>query len=314
MDNVSLASLGPLVKETSGAAIVDLSEGIAGLVFTDEKGRISHKTAAWAAEAIKEMEDDIEGIVVFPNGGNFCCGNVDTDSEDPYTVAKSIQSLSSTIRHYRKPVVAALKGMVLGAGYDIALNCHAIVAEPTGVSAGYDFRQNNYPPMGGGLTAQIIDAYSKGEDIPGIDLVPVMKKLQGSICFPKKTETTVEMVNQGILPKATKIALPGEDVVNKGKIKARNMSVEGFEPVSQKKVSVLGKTGSAALKIIAVNMYMGGFMTDSSYDIAVAVGNVIGGGEVPKGTEVTEARLLELEARGYQEACLSKDRVGEVAR
>jgi len=92
------------------------------------------------------------------------------------------------------------------------------------------------------------------------------------------------------------------------------MSIEGFEPVSQKKVSVLGKTGSAALKIIAVNMYMGGFMTDSSYDIAVAVGNVIGGGEVPKGTEVTEVQLLELEARGYQEACLSKDRVGEVAR
>lgn len=314
MDNVSLTSLGPVVKKTEGAAIVDLKDGIAGLVLTDEKGKISHKSAKWAVEAIKEMEDKVEGIVLFPNGENFCCGNIDTDCEDPYTVAKSIQSLSSAIRHYNKPVVAVLKGMVLGAGYDIALNCHAIIAEPTGISAGYDFRENNYPPMGGGLTAQIIEAYSRGEDIPGIDLVPVMKKLQGSICFPKKTETTAEMVSLGILPKGTKIALPGEDVLNKGRIKARNMNLEGYDPIPQKKVSVLGKTGSAALKIMAVNMYMGGFMSDSSYDIALAVGNVIGGGAVPKGTEVTEAQLLELEARGYQEACLSKDRTGEVAR
>lgn len=286
-----------VISEINGAVILDIGDKIAALVFRGEGDTINSKTAEWAAQNLKNLENEINGVVIFGNGDNLCSKTV-IDKEDLDGCAKGFQSLTTAIRHYRKPVVTLLHGESMGFGYEIALNSHAVISYPTDVKFGYDFSQG-YSPMGGGLTAQIIDTYSIADNIAGLDIIPFLRTLLNNAFFPKKTENMMEAKMKGMLPNNTLIIKSGEDIIEKGKLKASNMYLEGFEPIDEKSVVVSGTTGRAALEMMVVNNHEGLFMSDEMFEIALKVAGIIGGGNVPKKAIVPEKQFLKLEAEAF---------------
>ncbi|MEL7649132.1 MAG: hypothetical protein AAGU76_13620 [Sedimentibacter sp.] len=293
-----------VVTETADAAVLDMGDRIAALVFRGD-GSIGSKTADWAAKALKEIETNYNGLVILGSGENLCCRTHMENDEEPYDCARAFQSLTSTIRHYSKPVVTILKGMSLGIGYEIALNSHAVLADPTGLKFGYDCSQG-LSPMGGGLTAQALETYAKGDNVPGLDMVPFLKSLLNKVCFPVKAENAYDAKAKGLLPANTVFVKENDDAVQKGKQKSLNMFAEGFEPIDFKTAEVLGTTGRAALEIIAVNSHEGLFISDETYDVALKVVSVICGGDVPKKTIIDEKQFLRLEAECFAETWKSK--------
>lgn len=297
-----------VVVQINEACILDMGDNIAALVFCDESDKISSKTARWATNALIEIENNYNGLVVFGDGENLCSGNIIELSEDPVSCAKKFQSLTTAIKHYSKPVVTLLKGESLGFGYEVALNSHAVIACPNDVKFGYDFSQG-FSPMGGGLTAQIIETYSKGDNVPGHDIVPFLKVLLNNVYGPKKFENIFEAKAKGYLPANTSINSNEEDIIEKGKQKVLNMFNEGFNKVEEKSIIVSGTTGRAALEIVVVNSYEGLFLPPALYKIALKAAWIIGGGNVPKKTLVSEQQFLNLESQAFSELVEQKSEV-----
>lgn len=289
-----------VVTEINEASVLDMGDKVAALVFSGEGDKISSKTAGWAANALKQIEDKYNGVVVFGNDENLCSGNAVELNEDLANCAKAFQSLTTTIRHYSKPVVTLLKGQSIGFGYEIALNSHAVIACPKVVKFGYDFSQG-LSPMGGGLTAQIIDTYAIGDNVPGHDIVPFLKVLLNNVYAPKKVENIFDAKAKGLLPKNAFIIKDDEDIIEKGKQKALNMFNEGFNKIEEKLVTASGTTGRAALEITIVNSYEGLFMPQQMYPVALKIAGIICGGTVPKKTLVPEQQFLNLEAHAFAE-------------
>ncbi len=90
--------------------------------------------------ALKAMETDdkIRTIVLSGNGDSFCSG-MDVEwllKEDPVGMRKAhlwIQEVFSYVEHYRKPIIAALNGITLGAGLILALICDLRIASEDAV-------------------------------------------------------------------------------------------------------------------------------------------------------------------------------------
>ena len=301
----------PVLAQSEGAFLLDLGDGIAALGFAGQEDRICSETAGWAAKILKEVEEECSGVVVFGAGENLCCGNAAESAENLADISKAFQSLTTTIRHYSKPVVTLLMGQSVGFGYEIALNSHAVVASPAVTRFGYDFSQG-LPPMGGGLTAPILDVYSIGDNVPGHDIIPFLKVLLNTVYVPKKYENLFEAKAKGLLPKNAAILAEGEDILEKGKQKALHLYQEGFCKTEEKLVAVSGTTGRAAMEITIVNGYEGLFVSQQMYPIALKIAGIIGGGNVPKKTFVAEKQFLELEMRAFVEMAEQKRNGGSI--
>jgi enoyl-CoA hydratase / 3-hydroxyacyl-CoA dehydrogenase len=83
-----------------------------------------------------ERDDAVRGFVITGDGTRAFCAGADIgrfpsmlgDAEAAADYARACSRLLVHLDGMRKPVVAALNGMALGGGFELALRCHAIVA------------------------------------------------------------------------------------------------------------------------------------------------------------------------------------------
>lgn len=110
------------------------------LTLSDPSMRNALGPAMYAAgiEALNvaETNPDVRSVILTGEGDTFCAGgNLQRllgNREKPREVqAQSIESLHNwmeAIRHYPKPIIAAVEGAAAGAGFSLALMCDFIVA------------------------------------------------------------------------------------------------------------------------------------------------------------------------------------------
>jgi len=82
--------------------------------------------------------------------------------------------------------------------------------------------------------------------------------------------------------------------------RARAMAEANYHPAMKaRKVVVAGRVGIAALKVTLLNLKEGGFISAHDYVVGRAVAVALCGGEVDKGTQVSEEWLLDVERREF---------------
>lgn len=85
------------------------------------------RASLWRALTQAAEQGDIRGVVLSGTGGTFCSG-LDLREYDQSVAAPTIRDLTLAIETHPKPVVAALNGAALEAGFELALAAHARVA------------------------------------------------------------------------------------------------------------------------------------------------------------------------------------------
>jgi len=125
----------------------------------DFKNALGPEIYAAGIEALNAAENsrDIRSVVITGEGAMFCAGgNLQrlqaNRHEAPEVQAQSIEGLHNwidSIRTYPKPVIAAVEGAAVGAGFSLALACDFVVAADNAVFA-MSYSTVALSPDGGG--------------------------------------------------------------------------------------------------------------------------------------------------------------------
>jgi len=121
--------------------IVEKLDNIARITINrpDQLNAISRRTLQEMERALKELRKDSNiRVVVLTGAGEkaFCAGadlkggifTPETDSVKGARLARMGQEFTGMIERYEKPVIAAVNGLALGGGLEIAMACDMIVA------------------------------------------------------------------------------------------------------------------------------------------------------------------------------------------
>jgi len=212
---------------------------------------------------------------------------------------KKLQDLMLRLRYANVPVVAAMRGLALGGGCELAVHCARRVAHMESyvglVEVGVGL-----VPGAGGLTyiarraAEMAAAGNANADILGF-----LKDGFTSAATAKVATSALEARKNGFLLDSDLIVANKDELLFVAITQARSLADSGWRPPLRAAFPVAGRSGIATIKGQLVNLRDGGFASAHDFHIAALIADVVCGGEVEAGSLVTEEYLMALERKHF---------------
>jgi 3-hydroxyacyl-CoA dehydrogenase len=211
---------------------------------------------------------------------------------------KKLQDLMLRLRYASVPTVAALRGIALGGGCELAVHCSRRVAAMESyvglVEVGVGLI-----PGGGGLTYIARRAAEAAASAPGSDLLAFLKEGFTAAAMAKVGSSVLESRQLGYLQEADVIVPHKDELLFVALSQARALADAGYRAPPRSLFPVAGRSGIATIKASLVGMRDGGFISAHDFHIASAIAEVVCGGEVDAGALVTEDYLMALERKHF---------------
>ncbi|KAM0733505.1 Carnitinyl-CoA dehydratase [Formica fusca] len=142
-----------------------------GINRPEKRNCLDTATAQLLSEALDKFENNEETLVgvLYGVGGNFCAGYdlkeiADYDGESEENIPH-FGPLANRTELFKKPLIAALNGSVIGIGFELALMCDLRVVEDTTVM-GFLNRRFGIPILcGGTVRLPALVGYSRAIDL-----------------------------------------------------------------------------------------------------------------------------------------------------
>ena len=262
-------------SDTISATLVD---GI--LVVTIDNAPVNALSAdvrggLMAAFAHAEKNEDITGVVLTGAGNSFI-GGADIKEFGKPPVEPLLPDVIARIETFAKPVAAAINGVALGGGLEVALACHRRVAAPaaklglpevklgivpgaggtqrlprlTGIAAAIDMIANaRIISSAEALKLGIVDGIAKGELIAQAiaDAIAVPTRRTGSLTVPPETSDAIDKAATDALRKARGQRAPAE-AVRLVRLAARASLSEGLAEERRTFLALRDSEEAAALR------------------------------------------------------------------
>ncbi|GMA62275.1 hypothetical protein GCM10025859_27150 [Alicyclobacillus fastidiosus] len=154
-------------------------------------------------------------------------------------------------------------------------------------------------PGGGGTKEMLLRAL---EHVPaGVDIRPddYIRRAFETIAMAKVSTSAKDAKRLGYLRQSDGISVNRDYQLYDAKQVALSLARTGYVPRQSKAVKVVGRDGAAMLKSGVYGMLQGGFISEHDAKIANQLIRVLTGGDVVRGTEVTEEYLLDLEREAF---------------
>jgi 3-hydroxyacyl-CoA dehydrogenase len=298
-------------------------------VFEDESVRIWHqgdevlifsiKTKMHAigagvidglSKAIAEAEANYKGLVIWgadaAEGGAFSAG-ADLQAMLPLFMSGGVAAIEPEVaklqqafqamKYANVPVVAAVAGLALGGGCELALHAAKRVASIESyiglVEVGVGLI-----PAGGGLKEAALRAAA---DAKGNDLLQFLKTGFTNAAMASVSKSALEARQMGYLKPDDVIVFNPYELLHVAKVEARAMFDAGYRPPLQKLVPVAGRYAIGTIMMQLVNMRDGGFISAHDFKLGQMIASIVSGGDVDPGSLVSEQWLFDLERKAFME-------------
>jgi 3-hydroxyacyl-CoA dehydrogenase len=317
-----------VVKKNSGAALVDLGDGVGCIEFHSKMNSLGADIVSLILQTLKPggPGDNFDAFVITNDATNFSVGanlmlllmSVQEEEWDDVDLAiRQFQGMTQGIKFSPKPVVAAAFGLCLGGGTEISL--HAAARQPhaelyTGlVEVGVGLL-----PGGGGCKEMLLRAVDgasaarggkgSGDALAGsIEMLEAMKRAFEAIATAKVATSAHEARALGFLSESDRISMNRERVLSDAKARALELVRAGYEPpVPRTDIPAPGENLLATLKMGVLMMRQGDFITDYEVKLGAKIAEVLCGGNVTPGMPVSEQYILDLEREGFKSLCGEK--------
>nr|WP_225780906.1 3-hydroxyacyl-CoA dehydrogenase/enoyl-CoA hydratase family protein [Xenophilus sp. Marseille-Q4582] len=268
---------------------------------------ISPDVAEALGEAVALAEREYKGLVIWSPDDKFSVG-ADLQAMLPaFVVAgidavegaeQALQDVMLRIRYAHVPVVAAVRGLALGGGCELAIYSARRVAAMESyiglVEVGVGL-----VPGAGGLTYIARRAAENAAASTGTDLLPFLTEGFTAAAMAKVGTSALESKKLGYLVEGDVIVPHKDELLYVAIQQAKAMQEAGWRPPMKRPFRVAGRSGAATIRGQLVNMRDGGFISAHDFHIASLIANVVTGGDVDAGTLVTEEYLMGLERAAF---------------
>ncbi|MEZ5605746.1 MAG: 3-hydroxyacyl-CoA dehydrogenase NAD-binding domain-containing protein [Burkholderiaceae bacterium] len=301
------AGAGKTVFEDKAIRVWTLDDEVLIASLKTKMHVISPQVAEGFTTALQAAESDYQGLVIWHDGEPFSVG-ADLESMLPGYVAggadlvgsmeQELQEMMLRVRYAQVPVVAAIRGMALGGGCELAVHCARRVAHLESyiglVEVGVGL-----VPGGGGLTYIARRAAENAQASTGKDLLPFLTEGFTAAAMAKVGTSAIESRQLGYLQWSDVIVPHKDELLHVAVSEAKAMHAAGWRAPAKRLFPVAGRDGAATISGQLVNMRDGGFISEHDFHIARQIAHVVTGGDVDAGTLVSEEYLMTLERRAF---------------
>lgn len=268
---------------------------------------IDPDVVAGLLKALELAQAQFKGMVIWSGSEVFSAG-ADLQAMLPTFLmggAKAIESAELQLqeamlklRYANVPVVAAVRGLALGGGCEMALYCSKRVLAMESymglVEVGVGL-----VPGGGGLTYIARRAAEKAALSTGKDLLPFLTDGFTAAAMAKVGTGALDSQKLGYVLDSDVVVAHKDELLFVALSEARAMFDAGYRAPNRRNFMVAGRSAAATIKGTLVNMRDGGFISAHDHDIGAHIAHVVCGGDVDAGSMVTEAYLMTLERKAF---------------
>ncbi|WP_343638628.1 3-hydroxyacyl-CoA dehydrogenase NAD-binding domain-containing protein [Roseateles sp.] len=259
-------------------------------------------------KAVEIAEAKYKGLVIWSPDDVFSAG-ANLEALMPVFMAKGakgiapeekkLQDMMLRVRYANVPVVAAMRGLALGGGCELAVHCARRVAHMESyvglVEVGVGLI-----PGGGGLTyiaRRAAEMASAGN--ANADIFAFLKDGFTNAAMAKVATSALEAQKLGYLLDSDVIVANKDELLFVATAQAKAMADSGYRAPLRARFPVAGRSGIATVKAQLANMRDGGFISQHDFHLASLIADVVCGGEVEAGSLVTEEYLMSLERKHF---------------
>jgi 3-hydroxyacyl-CoA dehydrogenase len=255
-------------------------------------------------KAVELAEQSYTGVVIWSPDDVFSAGaNLEAlmpvfmkhGSKGIKPEVKKLQDALLRLRYAHVPVVAALRGIALGGGNEVAIHCARRVAAMESYM-GFVEVGVGLVPAGGGLAyvarraAEMAAAGNANADIQKF-LIDGFT----SAAMAKVGTSALENRKLGYLIDGDIVVPHKDELLFVAAAQVRAMAASGYRPPVRAPFPVAGRNAIATIKGQLANMRDGGFVSAHDFHLATLIAEVVCGGDVDGGSLVTEEYLHTLE-------------------
>src|SRR5690606_16828855 len=243
----------------------------------------------WSPDDPFSVGADLQAILpVFMSGG--------VKAIEP--LERRLQDAMLRLRYAQVPTVAAVSGMALGGGCELALYCARRVAYLESyiglVEVGVGL-----VPGAGGLAYGARRAAEEQQAAPEAYLLHFLKKYFTAAAMAEVSKSALEAQATGWLLDSDLVVFNRYELLHVALNEALAMSEAGYRAPRRAKFPAAGRSVLATIEAQLANLRDGGFASAHDYHLARLIAEAMCGGDVDEGTIVDEEWILGLERRAF---------------
>jgi 3-hydroxyacyl-CoA dehydrogenase len=268
---------------------------------------ISPDVAEGLSQAVDLAEASYQGVVIWSGDEPFSAG-ADLQAMLPgfmmggaaaiNEAEGELQRIMLKIRYANVPVVAAVRGLALGGGCELAVHSARRVLHMESyvglVEVGVGL-----VPGAGGLTYIARRAAENAASSTNKDLIPFLTEGFKAAAMASVGTSALESRSLGYVLDSDVVVPHKDELLFTAINEAKALFTGGYRAPHKRLFPVAGRSGKATILGSLVNMRDGGFISQHDFHIAGLIAGVLTGGEVDAGTLVSEEYLMTLERQAF---------------
>ncbi len=298
-----------VVKQNSGASLLDIGDGVACLEFHSKMNSIGGETLQMLKQSLAEVEKNFVGLVVGNQGRNFSVGaNLmlmlleaqEENWEELDMICRYFQQSTMSLRYSAKPVVVAPFQMVFGGGCEMVLHADRVRAAAETYIGLVEVGVGIIPAGGGTKEMLLRTLDSIPKDLADADPFPFVKHAFETIAMAKVATSAEEARSLGFLGSDDSISMNPDRLIADAKKEVLSLAATGYvQPQQRTDIRALGNPALATFKLGIHQMKRAGFISEHDGLIGEKLARILTGGDLNHETRVSEQYLLDLEREAF---------------
>ncbi|HHJ51091.1 MAG TPA: 3-hydroxyacyl-CoA dehydrogenase/enoyl-CoA hydratase family protein [Phaeodactylibacter sp.] len=288
----------------------DIGDGVLCLEFTSKMNAIGEGILRGLGESIRIAEEgEWQGLVIGNNADNFTVGAnlmliamlaYEQEFDELNMAVHLFQQTSMRCRYASVPVVIATQGYTFGGGCELLMHCDSAAAAAESYIGLVEVGVGLLP--GGGGTKEFALRASKEYGPDGV-MIPTLVERFRTIAMGTVATSAYEAYKYGYMERGRdQVVMNTQRNLAKAKKRVLELAPNYVQPQPQQ-VTVLGRTGLAALYAAVSEMYLGQFISEHDAKIARKIAYVLCGGDLSGTSRVSEQYLLDMEREAFLSLC-----------